>query len=144
MAVIFDSCVWIGYLRQTDALHERAEAEFDKVKETIIVPYSVAAEVANILVGRISKQEADNFLIHIVNNQDIELVEDDYVKGIVFFGSFDEKMSFTDYSLISLARDKGYKLITFDEKMKRFLKDDKYNDKAVSLKSKNRLPKNKS
>lgn len=134
MAVIFDTNVWIGLLDEDDSLHRQAKSMLNTIKAKIIVPYCVAMEVANILVARVSKEEANQFLFHIINNQDIELVDNDFVKDIVFFGSFDKKMSFTDYSLISLARDKGYELITFDKSMKKFMKSPKMRGKVVRLK----------
>lgn len=134
MAVIFDTNVWIGLLDEDDSLHRQAVDLLSATKEKIIVPYCVATEVSNILAARVSKEEANQFLFHIINNQDIELVDNDFVKDIVFFGSFGKRMSFTDYSLISLARDKGYELITFDKSMKKFMKNPKMKGRVVGLK----------
>ena len=131
MAVLFDSNVWIGLIDEDDALHAKAEHVAAGITGKIIVPYSVALEVANLLTLRLSKTAANNFLFEIVNNRDIEVVGPDFAKEVVFFASFDQRMAFTDYALIALARDKGYRLITFDKKMQSFLDDPKNDGQVV-------------
>ena len=130
---ILDTNVWLGLLDEDDTLHDQATKVIDDIEGKIIVPYSVITEVANILSGRISKKAADDFLFMVVNDQEIELVDNDLATELFFFASFEERLSFTDYGLISMARDRDCELVTFDKQMQKFIKNPRNRGKVVKV-----------
>jgi len=120
--VLVDSSVWFAYFDIEDHQHKQASDFFSTNQDVIIMPYSVANELATVFAYSHSKELADEFVQTAINNQQIKIVDNSFPKEALYFLSFNTKMSFTDYSLACLAKNNGYQLITFDKQLEKFFK----------------------
>ena len=89
----------------------------------IVIPFEVIAEVVYVLVKVyvISRKKIMNFLLNIFKYPNIKT--DDYavlVKGLEFYSEFN--FDFIDAILLGYYKERGYKIHSFDKKMKRFMK----------------------
>jgi predicted nucleic acid-binding protein len=123
---LIDSSVWVALFLDFDTQHEKA-AEFFANLETekkIYLPYGVISEVSTVLVYKHSKEQADKFLEYVRGNSDIVIFENQTVAEMEFFQKTREKVSFTDTTLIYLAKAFALTLITFDDQMVKLFKKD--------------------
>ena len=121
--VLLDSNVWVALFNEGDSFHEQAVRIFEQIEdEEIILPYVIAAETATVLTYKLSKKAANFFLETAINNQGIQIINNDFPREAIFFLGFKEKMSFQDFSLVFLAKQKGYKLLTFDKQQEKLLR----------------------
>jgi len=72
---LIDSSVWVALFLDCDLLHENAVEVFSKINGKIYIPYCVVVEAATVLTYKHSKDQANNFLKYIENNNDIVLFE---------------------------------------------------------------------
>ena len=124
-AVIFDSSVWIAYMKEADTQHAKAINIFEATAERkIIVPEYVALEVSSVLAARVTRVLANNFLEIISDNSDIEILYSDrafFIKTATLFRtSLTDKLSFADTALLNLSRQ--YEVITFDTDLDKAIK----------------------
>lgn len=121
---LIDSSVWVALFLDFDTQHEKAAEFFTNLEaeKKIYLPYCVISEVATILAYKHSKEQADKFLEYIRGNSDIVIFENQTKAEIEFFQKTREKISFTDASLVYLAKSFALTLITFDEQMAKLLK----------------------
>ena len=122
---LLDSSVWVSLFLDCDLLHERAVEVFSQINSKIYIPYCVVVEVATVLTYKHSKNQANNFLEYVENNNDIVLFENQIFSEIDFFKKIDSKISFTDASLIFLANKMNLRFITFDKQIIQILKRNK-------------------
>ncbi len=115
---ILDSNIFIGAFYEDDSLHEVSLEVLRKVRYSrIIVPYCVVQEVCSIFSYRFWKQKANDFLRFLSETENIELVNNDVLDEIDFYLWFEEKMSFTDISLLLISRKYSAELLTFDKQL---------------------------
>lgn len=115
---VLDSNIFVWAFYELDSLHEESMAILMVIKDNqIIVPYCVVQEVSSILAYKFWKKEADNFLNFLINTESIKLVNNDILDEIDFYISFDDKISFTDLSLILVAQKYWAELLTFDKQL---------------------------
>ena len=93
-------------------------------KELIVHPY-VISEVVTVLTYRFSKKLAESFLSNILGTDDINIFHPDVLLESEFFIFQKKKISFTDSTLVYLAKKLNASLITFDKQMISLLKDKK-------------------
>jgi predicted nucleic acid-binding protein len=116
---LIDSSVWVSLFLENDSNHREAVSIFNGLKGLILLPYSVLNEVCTVLVYKHSKRQSDLFLEFLEGNVDILRVNNDWDVDIKAFRSIDEKISFTDMSVIQMAISSNLALVTFDLQMKR-------------------------
>lgn len=117
-AYVLDSNVFIGAFYENDSLHEVSIALLGEIEHSkIIVPYCVIQEVCSIFSYRFGKQKADDFLHFLLETENIDLVNNDVLDEVHFYLSFEDKISFTDLSLILISEKYSAELITFDEQL---------------------------
>lgn len=122
--LILDSNVWIAYLNKDDSLHPKAQKTLQPIIEKdqqIILPEYIILEICSILLIKVNKLSADNFLNFVLNNQNIKILYSDVVfftKLVSFFKNQTSKqLSFVDIALLYLS--KSYPVITFDKKLEK-------------------------
>jgi len=121
MAVIFDSNVWIAFLNEKDAHHEKARQLFSE-KWVVFVPEYVVLETTSVLQLKASKQIADLFAKMIDMTEDLEILtasDDFFLSVLAVFQQQTQKLSFVDCALFELS--KNYTIHTFDEALARTL-----------------------
>ncbi len=116
---LFDSSVWVGLFLDDDTNHENSAAVFDALPRTVYVPYIVVVEVATILTYKHSKQQADNFLRYISEDERFSKIDNRYSKDISAFLKQRERLSFADVAIIETALYYDVALVTFDKQMKK-------------------------
>jgi predicted nucleic acid-binding protein len=121
---IIDSSIIIAAYDTNDTLHDRALVLIKNIenKTLHLHPY-VIQEVVTVLSYRFGSIVAKIFLenVKIAENLSIPFVLD--VKGeMEFFGKLNKKISFTDASLVKMARDKRIPVLTFDKQIISILK----------------------
>ena len=126
MAHLLDSSVWVALFLDFDTQHKKAEQWFEKLRDTIYVPYCVASEVITVLAYKHSKKQADNFIAFIENNRTILLFDDNFRDELSFYKLMRAKVSFTDAALLFLSKKLEAKLVTFDKQLERLSKKMSY------------------
>lgn len=116
---VLDSSVWVALFLDGDTNHDKALAGFGEITGTIYVPYVVLSEVANVLVYKHSKEQADAFVSFVVSDARCVILESSYSVDITAFLAVHKKISFADMAIIATARTLGVALLTFDEQMRR-------------------------
>jgi len=115
---IIDSSVWVSLFLDFDVNHKSSISVFESLwTSKIVLPYCVINEVSTVLTYKWNKEIANSFLNFIKNNNDIFIENDNILDEIDFFISNDSKISFTDLSIIKIAKDYLLDLITFDKQM---------------------------
>ncbi|TSC69807.1 MAG: hypothetical protein G01um101470_955 [Parcubacteria group bacterium Gr01-1014_70] len=122
MEFLVDSSVWVALFLDFDTQHEKAARAISHINGPIFTPYCVIVEVATVLAYKHSKAQADAFLGYLSENRDIALIENVIEEEIMFYRSITKNVSFTDSSLIFLAKKLDARLITFDLELARIAK----------------------
>jgi len=124
---ILDSSVWIALFNESDSQYRKANELFDKIQPPLIIPEYVFIEVCTILTQKVGKSTADLFISIALENQNAQVLvidEEFFYHLIEFYQSLDGKhLSFIDSVLLRLSRT--YNVITFDEKLKRAIIEQK-------------------
>ena len=118
---LIDSSVWVSLFLNFDSQHNKAEKLITEINGKIYVPYCVAMEVTTILTYKHSKEQANNFLSYIEDNNDIILLDNQIYPEIQFFKTVENKISFADISLIFTAKKMNLTLLTFDKQIIKIL-----------------------
>ena len=121
---IIDSSVFVAFYYEGDQNHENALAIIKEISgKTLIVHPYVVSEVATVLTYKISKKIAETFLSDVIGVDDIHIPNPDVLLESEFFIFQKKKISFTDATLVYLAKKLNAKLITFDKQMISLLKN---------------------
>jgi len=124
--ILADSNVWFAYFDRSDDFHEQAVDVIEGAKALgLVLPYSVLTEVATLLAYKRGKNIADEFLMTILNTQEISVIDNEPDVEVFYFLNFETKMSLVDYSCAYLSNQYSHKLVTFDRQLKQFAKRNK-------------------
>lgn len=115
---VIDSNVFIAFYHDDEDDHELAVDILEKSKDHSIVlhPY-VIQEVATILTYRFGIDMAMAFLSDIPNAENVFVPAVDIAGDIEYFQKLKKKISFTDSTLVRLAKGLNTELVTFDRQM---------------------------
>jgi len=119
MGNLLDSSVWVALFLDFDTQHAKAKRIFPKLQGKIYLPYCVIIEVVTVLVYKHSKEQANQFILFIEQNQDIKLLDDELAEEIRFYKSLQARISFVDAALLFLSKKLKTKLVTFDQQLQR-------------------------
>ena len=123
MVYLVDSSVWVAVYRDTDPNHKKAlKLIMDIGNDKILLPYCVLNEVSTVLTYKHSKEQAVKFLNTILNGTNIKLIDNHTDDEIAFFKGLPQRISFTDSSLLLLAKMHKAKLATLDKQLARLAK----------------------
>jgi len=115
---IIDSSVWVSLFLDFDSNHKKSILIFETIiNSKIILPYCVINEVVTVLTYKWNKNISHSFLNFIKDNNDIFIENDNIFEEIDFFTSISSRVSFTDTSVIMIAKKHWLDLITFDKQM---------------------------
>lgn len=115
--VLFDSNIFISYFRIEEIHHAQAKKFYEDSHEIIITDY-VLSEIYTVLLLKETYHIAKEVLQWITKNPKIQVLRlsNEEIMGTVEF--IQEKkslLSFTDASLVFLARKRSFKLLSFDK-----------------------------
>jgi len=115
---VVDSSVFIAYYWGLDSQHTKAVRIMDELASSslIVHPY-VIQEVATVLTKRLGLSIAKRFLAAICEGSNVEIPWVDVHADIDAFQALKTSLSFTDITLIRLAKSTHVALITFDRQM---------------------------
>jgi len=119
MGNLLDSSVWVALFLDFDTQHTKAERLFLKLQGKIYLPYCVVTEVTTVLAYKHSKEQANQFISFIEQNQDIELLDDIVAEEIRFYKFLQARISFVDATLLFLSKKLNTRLVTFDQQLQR-------------------------
>lgn len=114
---ILDSSVWVALFLDFDTNHDKSIVVFENIDSKIILPYCVLNEVITVLTYKWNKDIANSFLKFIKNNNDIFIENNNIFEEVDFFIWINSKISFTDTSIIKIAKDYWLDLVSFDKQM---------------------------
>jgi len=121
--IVLDSNIFIWAFCESDSLHQEAIWLFNLYNDNIfIVSYPVVQEVCSIFSIRFWKDKADNFIKFLKTTENIILVNNDIINDMDMYLKYNDKISFTDISLISTAKLYSADLITFDKQLLKLYK----------------------
>lgn len=122
--IVFDSSVWVAFFNDADSQHSKARAAVASAGELTVMPEHVVAETSSVLLARVNKKSAEEFLEAITGNPSIMILLSD---AEVFWSSLgifrekaNQKLSFVDSVLLFLSRK--YDVITFDRELEKAIK----------------------
>ena len=120
---VIDSSVFVAFYRDIDALHVDALRVMQALAHTTLVvhPY-VIQETATVLAYGSGMDKKKSFLSDIAIATNIEIPIVDVRHDMWLFENHTTKMSFTDISLIGLAKETNARLVTFDKQMLSLIK----------------------
>ncbi len=102
-----------------DTHHKKAISLAESLSGILYVPYCVINESASVLTYKHSKEQANQFLAYLSENDSITLVDDQIEEEIKWFREYPKRMSFTDISLLWLSQHFHASLVTFDIQLAR-------------------------
>lgn len=115
---IVDSSVFVAFYRDVDAQHNQALRIMSELSAlTLIVHPYVIQETATVLSYKCGLKVAKQFCLDIASAGNVIIPAVDARYDINHFVEAGEKMSFTDITLIELARAFGARVVTFDRQM---------------------------
>ncbi|MDB5265011.1 MAG: hypothetical protein JWN64_582 [Parcubacteria group bacterium] len=118
-----DTSVLISFFNEKDSLHERAQLILREIQKPLLVHEYVVLETATVLMNRVGKSSADEFMRITLGNADFELhlsSEVGFLASAETFVQNQNKLSFVDTALLSLSGTS--QIITFDEELNRAIK----------------------
>jgi len=120
---IIDSSIFVAFYYEGDQNHKNALEIIKTIsgKTLIIHPY-VISEVVTVLTYKVSKEVAEVFLSDVIGVDDVFIPNPDVLSESEFFIFQKKKISFTDSTLVYLAKKLNVKLVTFDKQMISLLK----------------------
>src|SRR3989344_1365860 len=115
---IIDSSIFVAFYYEGDQNHKNALEIIKTIsgKTLIIHPY-VISEVVTVLTYKVSKEVAEVFLSDVIGVDDVFIPNPDVLSESEFFIFQKKKISFTDSTLVYLAKKLNAKLVTFDKQM---------------------------
>jgi len=115
---VIDSSVFVAFYHEGDSMHHSAVRELQALDDALMLihPY-VIQEVATVLAYRLSKKLPNEFIRDLLASDNVTIVHHDIRSETAFFLELENKVSFTDASLILLARETNARLVTFDKQM---------------------------
>ena len=115
---IIDSSIFVAFYYEGDQNHTKAlEIIKNILGKTLIVHPYVISEVATVLTYKVSKKVAEVFLSDVIGVDDVFIPNPDVLLESEFFLFQKKKISFTDSTLVYLAKKLNAKLVTFDKQM---------------------------
>ena len=118
---LLDSSVWIAYYHENDSQHEKASnAIRDKGGNNILVNDCIIDEVATVLQAKAGHEKAKLVLDALLNTDSVSFKhtsEEEFFEIADYFKKQKEKLSFTDCSIVLLAKKSGAEVITFDRRL---------------------------
>ena len=121
--LVIDSSVLIAFYHDDEDDHSLAVDILEKSREhnIILYPY-VIQEVVTILTYRFGLDMAMKFLSDLPRAENVFMPAVDLVGDIEYFQKLNKKISFTDSSLVRLAKGLNAELVTFDRQMMSLVK----------------------
>lgn len=120
--VLVDASVWIAYFNANDVLYQKAQSVIDeKENHTLILTDYVLQEVITVFLYKKQAGLIEE-LMNTLQKENVEIVsvENFFLTSILKFIKqlkYKPKMSLTDWSLLSLAAEFGFPLLTFDKQL---------------------------
>jgi predicted nucleic acid-binding protein len=126
-STIVDTNVLVASFNEKDALHKRAVKAMDECPKPFILHEYILVETATVLMNRMDKQAANEFLHKALTNADTALMyssEFAFTQAMKsFIANKTKQLSFVDSTLLDLS--KRYSILTFDESLNRAIKKQK-------------------
>jgi predicted nucleic acid-binding protein len=121
---IFDSSVWVAFFNDKDSQHKKAREAVSLAGGFTVIPEHIVSETASVLLARVSKESAEEFLEAITGNPSVKIL---LSEGELFWGTLmlfrekeNKKLSFVDASLLFLSSK--YKVVSFDKELEKAIK----------------------
>lgn len=119
---IVDANVWIAYFDKDDLLYDQAKTLIDTTtQKTLVFTSYLIQEILTVFLYKNKSRLTKNLLLTL-KKPDIEIVnvEHDFLKSIIQLAQdnkYQPKLSLTDWSLLFLAEEFGFQLLTFDKQL---------------------------
>lgn len=118
---IFDSSVWVAFFNDKDSQHKKAREAVSDAGGFTVIPEYIVAETASVLLVRVSKESAEEFLEAITGNPSVKIL---LSEGELFWNTLtvfrkkeNKKLSFVDASLLFLSSK--YEVVSFDRELEK-------------------------
>lgn len=125
-SIIIDSSFLVALYITDDSQHEMAEKiakqMADIEKKIIMHPY-VIQEVVTILTYRIGITLANRFLDDLFSSKSVSIPQVNTLQEADFFKRVNRRMSFTDITLVHLAKQISVPILSFDRQILSLLKN---------------------
>ena len=123
--LILDPSFLAAAYNTEDALHQKAEEmAILHDREKIALNDFIIDELATVLLNRNGHKSANIALDALFDNDDVSIkhtTEDEFYEIAEYFKAQKTKLSFTDCSIVLLAKKSGAKVVTFDRKLQHAL-----------------------
>lgn len=125
-SIIVDSSFLVALYITDDSQHEMAEKiakQMMDVEKTIIMHPYVIQEVATILTYRMGMILTKRFLDDLFASASVRIPQVNAPQEADFFKRVNKRMSFTDITLVHLAKQMGVPILSFDRQILSLLKN---------------------
>ena len=115
---VIDSCVFVAFYYEGDSSHAKALKIIERLDSEvrIVHPY-IIQETATVLAYKLGVDLAIDFLDDVTNSPRIFIPFVDVYDDVSNFKRASKKMSFSDVTLVMLAKREHAQLVTFDKQM---------------------------
>ncbi len=123
--MIADTCFLFAILVADDADHQKAVTDGQSIEGQILVPDRIFEELATALVYKKGIEFAITALAEVRSNKRLEFYQvspEDAAGTLKLMGSVRRKISFNDYCIAYLARQRGENVLTYDRQVLGVLK----------------------
>ncbi len=115
---LIDSNIFIAFWSETEELHEKAKnILMDINNRTIVIHPYIIAETTTVLSYKYGIEKSKDFLKYITTASNVKILPVSISFDIDLYSKNNKKISFIDMTLIGLAKEYGYVLVTFDKQM---------------------------
>lgn len=130
--ILLDTSFIISFFNENDVFHEKAVKslrEYEKQNKRFAVSNYIINEALTVILRKRSLKSAKDLLDFLLNYKRLEIFHVDdkgFFKIIELFKNQKNGLSFTDCSLIWMAKDYGFTVATFDKQLLNILKELKF------------------
>ena len=120
---ILDSNIWIAFFVEYDSNHQKSKSIIKKLNgNNIFITEYIILEVSTVILNKVNREKASDFLEYILNHNQVDLLQDDkiFIQTAQKFKEQLGNLSFVDTSLLCLS--KKYQIISFDKKLNNQIK----------------------
>ena len=120
---ILDSNIWIAFFVEYDSNHQKSKSIIKKLNgNNIFITEYIILEVSTVILNKVNREKASDFLEYILNHNQVDLLQDDkiFIQKSQKFKEQLGNLSFVDTSLLCLS--KKYQIISFDKKLNNQIK----------------------
>lgn len=121
--IFIDTCVWLAFFRERDEFHSLAkELILEYQQQNIWINVLIIEEIVTLLTYKEWKKCWDMFIDFLDENSNIHIYDFNINELLSYYKIFNNKISLADISLVYLAKNYWWSILTFDKELNKIAK----------------------